>query len=385
MKVCPECGGKNGMHKDGCSKSKGKCEYCGYSLQSHRHAKDCPCFDQEKEDARLAKYEESCMKNLGVKHNYFLQGHQEKMCLAANKSDKTVHISKLNRRIADKLKDRGAKVELEYEYLDHFFDIHAHYKDKEVLIERNPTVTHNADIDYLYYRGMLKTNKGGLEIDYHNDLSNQCLIKGIDLIQWFDWYNDRKMIGLILKKLDLVEEIDGYECELKKVDKTTANKFLRRYSLSPIICATNEQALGLYWCDTPVAILTHRKGRVTNYAELDNFKVLHGLELLVRHVQKSYEVRVKTDFNLTYGKELVDLGAKRTKAAKPHLVHVIPNRKAHIAHEDLNDMDKILARQVRQYAKKTQGKTHDEILRDLNFVRVFDCGYDEWYLKRIRD
>ena len=43
-KLCLECGGKNGLHKDSCSKSLGKCQYCGYSLQSHKHAKDCPLY-----------------------------------------------------------------------------------------------------------------------------------------------------------------------------------------------------------------------------------------------------------------------------------------------------------------------------------------------------
>lgn len=65
---CSECGGKHNVHKKGCSKYKevkcqecggikghfdfcsqslGKCEHCGYSLQSHRHAKDCPLYKPE--------------------------------------------------------------------------------------------------------------------------------------------------------------------------------------------------------------------------------------------------------------------------------------------------------------------------------------------------
>lgn len=48
--TCTECGGKNGKHKKICSKYKdpGKCEYCGYSLQSRAHAKDCPLYKEPK-------------------------------------------------------------------------------------------------------------------------------------------------------------------------------------------------------------------------------------------------------------------------------------------------------------------------------------------------
>lgn len=47
--ICAEYGGKEGLHKDGCSKSKGKCPECGYSLMSHRHAKTCPHYKEIKE------------------------------------------------------------------------------------------------------------------------------------------------------------------------------------------------------------------------------------------------------------------------------------------------------------------------------------------------
>lgn len=46
-KVCPECGGVN-SHFDTCSKSKGKCPECGYSLKSNRHAKSCSKYKEPK-------------------------------------------------------------------------------------------------------------------------------------------------------------------------------------------------------------------------------------------------------------------------------------------------------------------------------------------------
>lgn len=42
---CPECGAING-HRDSCSKSKGKCPECGYSLKSNRHAKSCSHYKE---------------------------------------------------------------------------------------------------------------------------------------------------------------------------------------------------------------------------------------------------------------------------------------------------------------------------------------------------
>lgn len=46
-KPCPECGGIR-SHYDFCSKSQGRCQYCGHSLQSNTHAKDCPLYREPK-------------------------------------------------------------------------------------------------------------------------------------------------------------------------------------------------------------------------------------------------------------------------------------------------------------------------------------------------
>lgn len=116
-KVCPECGGKDGKHlkscskyvlpspcpecgsifghKDSCSKSKGRCEYCGYSLKSHHHDKNCPLYKEPKKSkpckycgsttchkkgCPLAKKSEVC-KECGGK-----RGHHFKNCSLYNKS-----------------------------------------------------------------------------------------------------------------------------------------------------------------------------------------------------------------------------------------------------------------------------------------------------------
>ena len=44
--ACSECGALYGKHKDSCSHSKGKCQYCGYSLRSNKHSKDCPLYKE---------------------------------------------------------------------------------------------------------------------------------------------------------------------------------------------------------------------------------------------------------------------------------------------------------------------------------------------------
>lgn len=382
MKICNDCGGKRGCHRKGCPHEK-KCPHCGYSLQSRRHDKNCPCFSQEKEDLRLKRYEESCIKNIGVPHNYFLDGHQQKMCLAANRASNTIHISKLNRDIAAKLHSKGVTVEFEHERFGHFFDLCARSVDKELLIERNPTVTHNSDTNFAYYRGLSKVDKGGRPIEEHCELSKMCLENGVELIQWFDWYSDVKMIDLILKKLSLQEEIDARECEVKKVPNEQAQKFINKYALSPNL-VSNEQAIGLFYCDELVALMTHRKGRVINYACVQEMSVKHALEVLTDTIRASYDMIIKVDFNLYTGKEIEKLGGKLIEKPKPHLTYAIPNQKSHIAEEDLKNMDKILPKQVRNYQKRTEGKTQEEALRDLRFVRVFDSGYTTWRLGRIR-
>lgn len=69
FKVCLECGNLNGQHKPTCSryKNKGKCEYCGFSIKSNKHAKDCPLYSPVKItvvcpycNARNGRHKKSC-------------------------------------------------------------------------------------------------------------------------------------------------------------------------------------------------------------------------------------------------------------------------------------------------------------------------------------
>lgn len=44
VSICPECGGKRGLHKADCSQGAGRCPICGNGLQSGRHKAWCYHF-----------------------------------------------------------------------------------------------------------------------------------------------------------------------------------------------------------------------------------------------------------------------------------------------------------------------------------------------------
>ena len=75
--VCPECGGINYCHRKGCSEYKRKkfkpilkiCKYCGYSLQSRKHEKNCPLYKEPKKcpECGHSPHLKSCSKYKGKK------------------------------------------------------------------------------------------------------------------------------------------------------------------------------------------------------------------------------------------------------------------------------------------------------------------------------
>ena len=86
VKPCPECGGIRG-HFDSCSKSKGKCQYCGYSLKSNRHARDCPLYKEPQKCQECGgidgKHKKSCSRAVICPECGGSQGLHKKGCSKA--------------------------------------------------------------------------------------------------------------------------------------------------------------------------------------------------------------------------------------------------------------------------------------------------------------
>ena len=141
-------------------------------------------------------------------------------------------ISKTNRRFAELLRHKGYDIQLDSIVLDRLsYDIII--KSTNILIEINPTYTHNSYGNHW--------NKQGLRHDYHLMKSKIAEKHGFRCIHVFDWDDWNKVINLFL--YDLV--IDCKHCTVKLISENDASEFETVHSLDGN-CDQQSIYLGLY-------------------------------------------------------------------------------------------------------------------------------------------
>ena len=417
VKPCSECHSFN-SHKDSCSRSRGKCNYCGYSLRSNYHAKTCPLFDEEKDRLRKQHFEQTCMERFGVRNPYFYQGWGERLIELASSSPNSVHISSINRQLAKELNDYGVKTQFEFKLGDHRFDLLTQYKEKKLLVEYNPSISHNLEHDFLFITGRSNVDKGGLSRRYHLDNSILAEQNGFEVIQYFEHYDHDKMIEFILSKLGLNKHVCyARKCQVKLVDPTEARKFICENHLLGL----NKKAevnLGLYKNNELFSIVafSHLKdnginrdltdNNIFNSWELVRFcnkrrcSVVGGAARLQKHFIETYKpsyIKTLSDFNLGNGTLYKQLGYQEIGHPSPSIFwtkvnsqifinnnrvllgadRVLKNEKDYFP-VGLNEQDFISRGGLDVYGKFP---TNQEIMLHYGYVRVADCGYKTWILK----
>lgn len=337
-KPCPECGSVNG-HFDWCSHSKGRCKYCGYSLRSNRHSPSCPLYDKEKADKRESLYQKTMMSKYGITNAYFLPGHAKKMITAANNAENSIHISKINIAIANRLKEFGvSNVEFEYKLGDHWYDLYCENNSHRLLIERNPSVSHNYDYDFMYLTGKTNKNKGGKDKRYHLDLSLNAESNGLEVVHWFDHVNEDKMYDLILSKLGMNSRVlYARKCCVKEISAKEAVNFINK---NHILNITKNPPIniGLFYGEELVSIMSFCElkdnksnselcgGTIKNCYELLRYcniyrtTIVGGAAKLHKYFISKYNPRyIKTlsDYNLGNGKLYENLGYNKIGSVRP--------------------------------------------------------------------
>lgn len=133
-----------------------------------------------------AKQRKTMKEKYGVSNTYFIPGHAEKMIEAASKADNTKHKSKTNTALAKELEKYGLIVKQEYQIdKNKFIDFKCSNpeNDQSVLVEYNPTITHNFDINYQNLAMKKQLTKPNRPKEYHRDRSRLVEEQGKELIQ----------------------------------------------------------------------------------------------------------------------------------------------------------------------------------------------------------
>ena len=405
--TCPECGSSRG-HYGWCSRDK-KCPECGYSIRSRTHAPSCSHYNEDKAIQKEIAYQKTMKERYGVTNSYFMPGHAENMIRSSNRSEKTVHISKLNRNIAQKLVCLGVDVvELEYELENRWFDIYCEYNGNRLIIERNQSVSHNFDYDFMCATGKLNFNKGGKPKQYHLDLSSLAEKNGYKLVHWYDWYNEDNMYKLILPKLGMFDRvINNSLCSASIIDNNIAIDFA--LNNSPFIANTRVlRSVGLFYKEELVSVVCFDSVRNTNfmkslcggsvencyylkiYCNKFGTNVSDYIKQSVEFFKREYNPRFiigTSDYNISQGTEFKDAGfclvdrkiapnclwnyKNSNKVVSNSLVPIDIEKVLRDCEIDCSDLDSL----------KSSGMDNNEIMLHYGFLRIYDSGYKTWLMK----
>lgn len=300
-----------------------------------------------------------------------------------------------------------------------------------VLIDINPTVSHNAEWNFAHFVAICKDKNKFcpkhklLPHDYHLRRAENANALGYDWFFIFDHYNERKVLDMIGAKLNKNEKvIYGRKTEVQIVDKTEALHFVKKYHLLGGR-KKSDVNIGLTVNDELLSVMSFSlkdeaksSWELTRYVNKANFAIVGGAQKLFKKFISEYnpeEISTYSDFNFGAGNIYKKLGFNLEEKAKPSLFW------SNIKTGDfLNDnslrlgADRVLANWAKRnnktyfpvgndfndflnrngfdfYSEYSHLKelnelpSNKQIAQHYNFVKVYDCGYQKFIWKREND
>ena len=192
-------------------------------------------------------------------------------------------ISKVNKSIANYITElTRLSCSLDKVKLDRFsYDLHV--EGTNILIEVDPTYTHNCIGNHW--------DKHGLDKYYHINKTQLANEHGYRCIHLFDWDNIDKVIHMVSPK----HCVFARKCELVKIDSQTASKFENIHHLQGA-CRGQDICLGLYYNDELIEVMTFGKPRYNKHYQWEllrlcthyKYKVIGGASKLFKYFINNY-------------------------------------------------------------------------------------------------
>lgn len=307
------------------------------------------------------KQDETCFQRYGVP--YFCM---TKKCKNAN----GFTISKINNFYSTKLKENNIENKLEYNLKKFSYDIKL--LDRNILIEINPTYTHNSTNSCWFKNHQ----KQPISKDYHYNKTLCAKENGYRCIHIWDWDDMNKIINMLKEK----EKIYARKCEIKEVSKEETKLFLEEYHLQGN-CNGQEIRLGLYYNNVLVELMTFGKPRYNKKYEYEllrlcshkDYVVIGGSKKLFNNFIKKYNPKTIVSYcdNSKFDGEIYNiLGFDLLDYGKPSKHWYNMKTKKHITDNLLRQ------RGFDQLFKANYGKgtSNEELMKENGFVEVYDCG-----------
>lgn len=359
--------------------------------------------DETKEKAKKARAK-SIVSTYGVANA---------LCLGAPKIAEKK--SKTNLKWKEDLESYGLSVEMEFPIEGKQYDLHI--KNSNILIEINPTITHNVTISYADF-AHLDRKMPVIAKKYHFDKWLTAREHGYELISVFDWQDHEKVLQLILAKVGRCSvKLGARQTLLKEIKKHEANVFLsKNHVLGP--CKGNNVNIGLFYKDELVSVMTFGKPRksvdydfeLLRFANKAECSVAGAASKLFKYfTSKNSNSKILTfsDNNLGNGKVYEKLGFQLETYIEGSSLWVNMKTKDTIRTTSIvwQGADRLLRNKIQNYfpvglsredfifrggrdiyKKEFEEHADDplwwpgnlDILKHYGYVEVIDCGATKW-------
>ena len=318
--------------------------------------------EEAREKLRQAIHE-ACLKKFGVDWPV-----QRPECrLKSNQS-----ISKKNREIHDTLESLGFNVTYE-EHLESFsYDLCL--PDQKVLLEIDPTYTHNAVGNHWSGKGKAP--------NYHLNKTEVAIDHGYRCIHIFDWDDVDKIVATLIDG----QRIYARNCTIQRLSTADANEFFNTYHLQGA-CRGQEFIYGLSYNSEIIMVASFGKSRYNrNYAwELLRLCTKTGYAVIGGAGKLFYQFIYKVDPEsvISYCDRSKFSGAVYEKLGM-QLSHVSPPAKVWSRNAD-RITDNLLRQRGYDQLFKTNygnGTSNEALMIENNWLPVYDCGQNVYVWRK---
>ena len=356
------------------------CQICGKELiftpgkddpSNYKKLKYCdnPECRQKGQTENLKK---TCLEKYGVSYPCFRNQTVNSNC---------AKISKINVNFAQSLENMGFNVGLDTITLDDFsYDIHI--KNTNILIEINPTYTHNVLGNH--YNGWQYDKKFETLSLLKTELAKK---NGYRCINIWDWDDVDKVLLLLKPK----QKLYARKLQLKEATKQEANILLKNHHLQSS-CYGNQVNFGLYQNDQLVQIMTFGKPRYNKKYQYEllrlcshsDYLIVGGAEKLFKYFVDNYQpesIISYCDVSKFTGDVYERLGFKLKEQTKP--AKIWSKRTQHITDNLLRQrgFDQLIGSKMNPPQLYGKGTNNEELMIKYDWLPIYDCGQKvfEWY------
>lgn len=276
-------------------------------------------------------------------------------------------ISQINLKFKEALENIGLKPTIEFVLDKYQYDI----KIDDILIELDPTFTHNSTIGPLFSEDSKIQPKDKY---YHQNKSKIAKENNFRCIHIFDWDDKDKIINLLKPKT----LIYARKCKIKEVSLEDTTLFLNTYHLQNT-CKGQIIRLGLYYNNELIQLMTFGKPRYNKNYEYEllrlctktEYKIIGGAERLFKYFLEKYNpssIISYCDLAKFNGDVYERLGFKLLNITQPAKRWSKGNKMI---------TDNLLRqRGYDQLFNTTYGKgtSNDNLMLENGWLEIYDCG-----------